>query len=126
MRLWRFRTQAGRLVGRGAQFYASATELGYQCDVLLTVLPDGTTVQEVLIGEGGVLGAIRQGGTIIDLSSVHPSTSRSVAVAARANGVSVLDAPVSGSTPQAEAGALVVFVGGDRAGYEGCRRILEA
>jgi 3-hydroxyisobutyrate dehydrogenase len=89
------------------------------------MLPDDGAVQEVLIGEGGVLDAIRPGGTIIDLSSVHPSTSRSVAAAARRNGVSVLDAPVSGSTPQAEAGALVVFVGGDREVYEGCRPILE-
>jgi 3-hydroxyisobutyrate dehydrogenase len=117
--------KARQLVDRGAQFYASATELAHQSDVLLTMLPDDTTVQEVLIGESGVLGGLRPGGTIIDLSSVHPSTSRRVAVAARSNGVSVLDAPVSGSTPQAEAGALVVFVGGDRDVYEGCRPIFD-
>ena len=72
--------RARPLVDRGAQFYASATELAHQSDVVLTMLPDDTAVQEVLIGDSGVLGGLRPGGTIIDLSSVHPSTSRSVAV----------------------------------------------
>jgi 3-hydroxyisobutyrate dehydrogenase len=117
--------KARPLVARGAEFYSSATQLAHHSDVVLTMLPDDTTVQEVVTGAGGVLGAMPSGGTIIDLSSVHPSTSRSIAAAARADGVSMLDAPVSGSTPQAEAGALMVFVGGDREVYAACRPLLD-
>jgi 3-hydroxyisobutyrate dehydrogenase-like beta-hydroxyacid dehydrogenase len=117
--------KARALVGLGAQVYSSARELAHHSEVVLTMLPDDAAVQEVLIGATGVLSGMRARGTIVDLSSIHPSTSRDIAAAALRGGVSVLDAPVSGSTPQAEAGALVVFVGGDRDVYEACRPILD-
>jgi 3-hydroxyisobutyrate dehydrogenase-like beta-hydroxyacid dehydrogenase len=117
--------KARPLVDLGARVYSSAMDLALHADVVLTMLPDDAAVQEVVIGPAGVLGGLRAGGTIIDLSSVHPSTSRDISAAALRGRVSVLDAPVSGSTPQAETGGLVVFVGGDPDVYETCRPILE-
>src|SRR5207249_6010787 len=55
-----------------------------------------------------------------------PTLSRRLSETALLMGVSVLDAPVSGSTPQAEQGELVIFVGGEQAAYERCRPILAA
>jgi 3-hydroxyisobutyrate dehydrogenase-like beta-hydroxyacid dehydrogenase len=117
---------ARALVELGAQLYTSQRLLAGNSDVVLTMVPDDAAVEEVVLGADGVLGGIRAGGTIIDLSSVHPATSRRIAAAAGQRQVLVLDAPVSGSTPQAEAGTLVAFVGGDRTVYERCRPILEA
>jgi 3-hydroxyisobutyrate dehydrogenase-like beta-hydroxyacid dehydrogenase len=117
--------KARQLAGRGAQVYSSPKDLAQHSDVVLTMLPDDAAVQQVLIGADNALGGIRAGGTIVDLSSIHPSTSRTIASAALRRGLSVLDAPVSGSTPQAEAGALILFVGGDRDVYERCQPILE-
>jgi 3-hydroxyisobutyrate dehydrogenase-like beta-hydroxyacid dehydrogenase len=116
---------ARALIDLGAQIYASPLELARNSDVVLTMVPDDSAIEEVVLGGDGILGGIRAGGIIIDLSSVHPATSRRIAAAARQRHVAMLDTPVSGSTPQAEAGTLVAFVGGDRAIFEGCRPILE-
>ena len=113
------------LVDLGAQTFASPRLLASHCDVVLTMVPDDDAVEGVVLGADGVLAGMREGGTIIDLSSVHPSTSRSIAAAVALRRAFFLDAPVSGSTPQAEAGTLLVFVGGDRDIYERCRPIFE-
>jgi len=114
------------LVDLGAQIYTSPLELARKSDVVLTMLPDDAALEHVLLDADGVLSGVHAGATIIDLSSVHPSTSRSIATAAGQRHVSALDAPVSGSTPQAEAGTLLVFVGGERDVYDSCRPIFEA
>ena len=117
------RTRA--LTERGARAYASPADLARDADVVLSMLADDTALEQVMLGPGGVVEASRPGGTIIDLSSVHPDTSRRIAHAAALREVAVLDAAVSGSTPQAEDGSLVMFVGGEHAVYERCRPILD-
>jgi len=114
----RTREKTRALAERGARVYDSARELAADSDTVLSMLADDDAVEEVMLGPDGVVAAARFGGTIIDLSSVHPDTSRRVASAARPRNVAVLDASVSGSTPQAEDGSLVVFVGGERAAFE--------
>lgn len=114
----RTREKTRALAERGARVYDSARELAADSDTVLSMLADDDAVEEVMLGPEGVVAVARFGGTIIDLSSVHPDTSRRVASAARPRNVAVLDASVSGSTPQAEDGSLVVFVGGERAAFE--------
>jgi len=114
----RTREKTRALAERGARVYDSARELAAESDTVLSMLADDAAVEEVMLGPDGVVAAARSSGTIIDLSSVHPDTSRRVASAARPRNVAVLDASVSGSTPQAEDGSLVVFVGGERAAFE--------
>ena len=109
----------------GARVYHSAADLAREADVVLSMLANDAAVEQVMLGPSGVVNAARSGATIIDLSSVHPDTSRRVATAAQLRGVSVLDAAVSGSTPQAEEGSLVMFVGGERSVLERCRPILD-
>jgi 3-hydroxyisobutyrate dehydrogenase-like beta-hydroxyacid dehydrogenase len=117
------KTQA--VAARGAQVYDSVQELARAADVVLSMLADDAAVEQVMLGANGIVAAARPGTTIIDLSSVHPDTSRRLAKLAMDRNVAVLDAAVSGSTPQAEDGSLVVFVGGDSAVYEQCRPILD-
>jgi 3-hydroxyisobutyrate dehydrogenase-like beta-hydroxyacid dehydrogenase len=118
--------KAQDLVRLGAHVYSAPAELARRADVLLLMLADDAAVEQVMLGPSGVLaGAARSGATVIDMSSVHPDTSRRIASAARLKDVVVLDAPVSGSTPLAEDGSLTMFVGGDRDIYERCRPILD-
>ena len=116
--------KARALVQRGARLYDSAAEVARAADVVLTMLADDTAVEQVMLGPDGVVAASRPGTTLVDLSSVHPDTSRRIATAARLRDVDMLDATVSGSTPQAEDGSLVMFVGGERAVYERYRPLL--
>ena len=114
----RTREKTRALAERGARVYESARELAADSDTILSMLADDASVEQVMHGPDGILSGARPGSTIIDLSSVHPDTSRRLANVARQRNVAVLDAAVSGSTPQAEDGSLVVFVGGDRSAYE--------
>lgn len=109
----------------GAHVYASPADLAGDADVILTMLADDAAVEQVILGPNGVVAAARSGATIVDLSSVHPDTSQRVATTARLKDVGVLDAAVSGSTPQAEDGSLVMFVGGEATVYERCRPALD-
>jgi 3-hydroxyisobutyrate dehydrogenase len=117
--------KAVALAERGARVYDSPRQLATDADTVLSMLADDAAVEQVMLGPDGIVVAARSGATIIDLSSVHPDTSRRLASAARLRNIAVLDAAVSGSTPQAEDGSLVMFVGGDRAVYERSRPVLD-
>jgi 3-hydroxyisobutyrate dehydrogenase-like beta-hydroxyacid dehydrogenase len=78
-----------------------------------------------MYGENGVLDGARAGSVIIDMSTVRPRTSARLFNVARKSGIAVLDAPVSGSLPQAEQGQLVIFVGGERSVYDRCAPIFK-
>jgi 3-hydroxyisobutyrate dehydrogenase len=109
----------------GAAVAATPRQVAAQCDVVMASVTDDAAVQEVMLGADGVLAGVRMDSLVIDLSSVAPQTSRRVWAAARANGVAMIDAPVSGSTPQAEQGLLTIFVGGEQHSFERCQPILE-
>jgi 3-hydroxyisobutyrate dehydrogenase-like beta-hydroxyacid dehydrogenase len=78
-----------------------------------------------MFGPEGALAGARPGTIFIDMSTVSPHASRQLYEAATTRALVVLDAPVSGSTPQAEAGELVIIVGGEEEVYRGCRSILD-
>ncbi|MHB8733511.1 MAG: NAD(P)-dependent oxidoreductase [bacterium] len=118
-------SKAAPLTSAGASLRETPAAAAEQSDVVLYSLADDAAVSEVVVGPGGLLAGARAGTVFIDLSTVLPETSRAMAAAAESKGVAVLDAPVSGSTPQAEQGTLVVFAGGDRDVYAGQTAILD-
>jgi 3-hydroxyisobutyrate dehydrogenase-like beta-hydroxyacid dehydrogenase len=86
---------------------------------------DDAAQQHLMFGQDGALALIRNGASVIDLSTVSPSASRRLHAAAQEQGAATLDAAVSGSVPQVEQGALVIFVGGEQDTYEQCRSLLQ-
>ncbi len=105
------------LVKQGAQ-PAGLREIGEQCDVIFTNLPNGEIVRHVLFDEDGVAPAIRQGALVIDLSSVTPVQSQDCCRRLQDTGADFLDAPVSGGEPKAVDGTLAFMVGGSEAAYK--------
>lgn len=101
-------------------------ELADKVDVVLSCLPHELAVQEVYFGADGVLGAVRPGTQIIELSTISPETSRQLYRAARKLEVPALDVAISGSTSAAEAGKLTLFGGGDREVFEAANPIFQA
>jgi 3-hydroxyisobutyrate dehydrogenase-like beta-hydroxyacid dehydrogenase len=93
-------------------------------DIVFSSVTDDAALEQVMFGSDGVLAGARLGTIVIDMSTVSPRVSRRLHEAARGKGVAVLDAPVSGSTPQAEQGQLVIFVGGAEEVYQRCQPIL--
>jgi len=120
----RQRERTRPLEQRGAQVAATLCDLAAGAEIVLSCVADDAAVEAVMTGPGGALTAARPGTVFIEMSTVSPATSRRLYEAALREQVSVLDAPVSGSTPQAEQGQLVIFVGGEQPVYDRCRPIL--
>ena len=101
------------LVNAGAQRGETPAQIGAQCDVIFTMLPDSPHVKEVINGKEGILSGANPGSIIIDMSSIAPGVAVSLSKAASEKGVSMLDAPVSGGEPKAIDGTLSIMVGGN-------------
>jgi len=108
----------------GAKVAATPRELAAAVDIVCSSVANDVALEQVMFGPDGALAGIRSGTIVVELSTVNPRTSRRLHEAARSNGVSALDAPVSGSTAQAEQGQLVIFVGGEEDVYQKCQPIL--
>ena len=96
----------------GAQRGTSNSDVGARAEIVITMLPDGPEVEEVVLGENGILAGARPGTLIIDMSSINPLVSQKIAKACAAKDVDFMDAPVSGGEPKAIEGTLAIMVGG--------------
>jgi len=103
------------LIQAGAEAVATPAAAAAGADAVLTCLPDGPDVEQVLVGPDGVLAGAAPGLLVIDTSTIAPDTARALAARCAAAGVAFLDAPVSGGEQGAIAGTLSVMVGGDAA-----------
>ena len=110
----------------GARRAPSVQAVGAQCRYVVTSLPMPADVEQVLCGPDGVMDGMQPGGTVIDMSTVDPGTTRRVAAKVAERGLRMLDAPVSGAPPKAREGTLTIMVGGESDVLEDCRPILEA
>jgi 2-hydroxy-3-oxopropionate reductase len=114
-----------RIVQFGAVRGASPRDVAEQSKIVITMLPDGPQVEEVVLGPGGVLEGAQPGSTIIDMSSVNPLVSQKLAASCEAISVRFLDAPVSGGEPKAVDGTLAIMSGGDEAAFMEVKPILQ-
>ena len=115
----RNRDGAQWLVDRGLQWLDTPREVAEMADVVLTSLPDDAVVESVSSGADGLLAGLGRGMVWMDLSTINPRVSRELAdrVHRDAQGAQMLDAPVSGSVPQVQAGTLTIMVGGPEDAY---------
>jgi 2-hydroxy-3-oxopropionate reductase len=96
----------------------SSADVAHRTDVVITMLPDGPQVEEVVLGLNGVLEGARSGLVLVDMSSISPLVSQRIGLACRKRDVAFLDAPVSGGEPKAIDGTLAIMVGGDQATFD--------
>ncbi len=113
------------LLEMGAKPAATAAEAVRDADVVMYCLSDDKAVEELVWGTDGVLSGVRSGQTVVDMTTVHPDTSRKEYAAFSAKGVEFLDAPVFGSKGEAANAGLWIVVGGKYEVYEAVKPILE-
>lgn len=120
------RSQASvqELVAAGAKA-ASRQEIGAQCDVVITMLPNSPQVKEVMLGEDGVASYMNPGAVFIDCSSITPIVSKEIYAKLQEKGIEMLDAPVSGGEPKAIDGTLSFMVGGKQSVFDTYKPILD-
>jgi 3-hydroxyisobutyrate dehydrogenase-like beta-hydroxyacid dehydrogenase len=107
----------------GAKVAGSPREVGELAEIVELSVVDDAQVEEVVLGEDGVLAGAEPGTIIAVHSTIHPSTVRRIGEIAAARGVQVLDAEVSGGQTGARQRTLCYMVGGDRAAFERCRPV---
>lgn len=110
----------------GAHAAATPAEAATGAELVITMVTDSPQVEEVLFGENGAADGLAEGALVMDMSTVAPSASRSMAERLAGQGVAFLDAPVTGSKPKAEDGTLTIMVGGEPADLERARPALDA
>lgn len=119
-------SRAEPLAADGARLAGSPREAADGADVVVTIVSDTPDVQQVLLGENGVVEAARPGMTVVDMSTISPSVTRQLAADLAARGVDMLDAPVSGGEKGAIEGTLSIMCGGRRDAFERTRPVFEA
>jgi 3-hydroxyisobutyrate dehydrogenase-like beta-hydroxyacid dehydrogenase len=122
----RDRSKAEELIQYGGAVAESVAQLASSCDVLLSCLPNDEAVMSVFNGADGAFASARSGTLFIDMSTVYPQTSKTLARFGSEHAVDVLDVTISGSTPVAEQGALILFGGGDRSRFDAAESIFRA
>ena len=118
-------TAAKDLVDLGAKWANSPSIVATNSEVIFTSLPTPQDVEQVVIGEGGLLDGAIEGTTFFDLSTTDPETITRISESTSQKGVTLLDAPVSGGTTGAEDGTLCVMVGGDKSKYDKYKSVLD-
>src|SRR5665213_2768918 len=108
-----FAKSIDEMVGEGIERGASAKDVAARTGLVITMLPDGPEVEQAVLGLGGVLEGVHAGSIVVDMSSISPLVSQTMAAACKEKGVPFLDAPVSGGEPKAVDGTLAIMVGGD-------------
>jgi 3-hydroxyisobutyrate dehydrogenase-like beta-hydroxyacid dehydrogenase len=116
--------KTNELVASGMVEEQSAADVARAADVIFSMVTDTAAVEEVVAGSGGLLEGLRPGAVIVEMSTIDPAASATLASQAAAAGGVMLDAPVSGSIATLEAGQLSIMVGGNEEAYERVRPLL--
>lgn len=93
-------------------------------DTVVLSLPSSPIVEDVLLGDDGILARLDRGAVVIDMSSSIPASTRRLAIAAQSRGIAFIDAPVSGGVPKARTGELTIMIGGEADVVESRRAML--
>lgn len=106
-------SKAQPLIDRGMQWRESPREVAAAADVVFSMVTDDAALEAITSGPDGIIAGLDRGKVFVDMSTVSPRSSRKIAEQVGARGAQMLDAPVSGSIPQAESGTLAIFIGGN-------------
>ena len=114
------------VVACGAKAAVTNAEVAANSDVIITMVPNSPQVEEVVLGENGVLCGAKKGTIIVDMSSINPIVSKEVCAKVEDAGCFMIDAPVSGGEPKAIDGTLSIMVGGRKEIFDEVKDILSA
>ncbi|AXY21327.1 2-(hydroxymethyl)glutarate dehydrogenase [Komagataeibacter saccharivorans] len=105
-------TPSGKGGDGSTRFVPTPRALAQEADILIACVPDDEALASALHGPDGALAGLKAGGLLINTSTVAPETSVALAQECATRNIAVIDAPVAGSTPEAESGNLVILAGG--------------
>ena len=113
-------------IERGASAASSPSEVAEKSDIIIICVSDTPDVEQVILGEGGVIHGAAAGDLVIDMSTINPVNTVEIARQLKARGVNMLDAPISGGSEGAAKGTLSIMIGGDEDDVARARPCFEA
>jgi 2-hydroxy-3-oxopropionate reductase len=117
---------AQELAAAGADTAETPRDIAAQVELVITMLPNSPEVEAVALGPDGIVEGAHSGLILVDMSSINPFVARQISSGLAAEGIAMLDAPVSGGEPKAIDGTLSVMVGGDQEIFDQVKDVLEA
>ena len=114
------------LVQAGAVAAGTPAQLASKCEIIITCVSDTPDVQEVILGEQGVMLGAKSGALVVDCSTISPQVTKDIASLLSEKEVGMLDAPISGGSEGAEKGTLSIMVGGKEADFQQALPVLQA
>lgn len=116
VRVWnRTVSRSEELAKDGAVIGSSPQDVAAHSDIVITCVSDTPDVQAVILGENGIIHGAAAGSLVIDMSTISPQATIEIAKQLNANGVQMLDAPISGGSEGAAKGTLSIMIGGAQA-----------
>ncbi|HEY7953393.1 MAG TPA: NAD(P)-dependent oxidoreductase [Solirubrobacteraceae bacterium] len=109
----------------GATAAQTPAEVAKKSEIVVSMVVDGAQVSSILTGEDGVIEAAHEGLLCVDMSTISPKDTRRIGATLKERGVAMLDAPVTGSSPRAEAATLTIMAGGKPEDFERAEPLLE-
>ena len=122
----RTKSKADPLLKAGATWADSPAEVAESSDIIFTIVGFPEDVRQVYLGENGILTTAKSGSIVVDMTTTEPSLAIEIHQAARAKGVSSIDAPVSGGDVGAREARLAIMIGGDQEAVDAIHSLFEA
>ena len=120
----RTRAKADPMIEQGMHWANSPREVARQSEIVFSIVTDAAAVKAVALGPEGVIAGLRKDGIYLDMSTIAPDASRAIAAEFEAAGLTMLDAPISGSPVTLRQGKASIMVGGDKSAFERVRPVL--
>jgi 3-hydroxyisobutyrate dehydrogenase-like beta-hydroxyacid dehydrogenase len=114
----RTEAKAGPLIEQGMKWGDTPRDVAAVSEVVFSCVTDGAAVRSVALGPDGVIAGLGPGSIYLDMSTIDPEVSRAISTEFEKSGLTMLDAPISGSPITLAQGSASTMVGGDRAAYE--------
>src|SRR5260370_16058986 len=114
------------LVASGMRVALTPRAVAAASDIVFSIVTDAPAVKAVALGSDGIIAGLKSGGLYADMSTIAPDASRAISAEFAAQGLVMLDAPISGSPVTLTQGSAALMVGGDMAAFERIERVLRA
>lgn len=121
----RTKAKADALIQKGASWKPVVKDIAESVDAVITMVGYPSDVEEIYLGEDGLVAHAAPGTYLIDMTTSKPQLAKEIELKAKERGVFALDAPVSGGDIGAKNGTLAIMIGGEKSAYEACLPLFE-
>ncbi|MCC8307539.1 NAD(P)-dependent oxidoreductase [Bacillus amyloliquefaciens] len=116
----RTKQKAEEILNKGAVWQETVKDLSEKADIIITMVGYPSDVEDIYLGENGILRHAKEGAFVIDMTTSKPSLAKKIAEKAKEKSIHALDAPVSGGDIGARNGTLAIMAGGEKEAFEAC------